>query len=35
MRVFEKRVLREIFGPTTEEVKEGRRSVDREEVHNL
>jgi hypothetical protein len=33
--VFEKRVLREIFGPKRDEVKEGWRKLHNEELHKL
>jgi hypothetical protein len=35
MRVFEKRVLRRIFGPEIDEVTEGWRKLHNEELHNL
>jgi hypothetical protein len=35
LSVFENRVLRRIFGPTTEEVKGGWRKLSNEELYNL
>jgi hypothetical protein len=35
MRVFENGVLRRIFGPKRDGVKEGRRKLHKEELHNL
>jgi hypothetical protein len=35
LRVFENRVLRRIFGPKREEVMEGWRKLDNEELHDL
>jgi hypothetical protein len=35
MKVFEKRVVRRIFGPKREEVAEGWRRLHNEELHNL
>jgi hypothetical protein len=35
LRVFEKRVLRKIFGPKREEVAGGWRRLHSEELHNL
>jgi hypothetical protein len=35
LRVFEKRVLRRIFGPTRDEVMGGWRKLLNEELHNL
>jgi hypothetical protein len=34
MRVFENRVLRRIFAPTTKEVREGWRQLRKEELHD-
>jgi hypothetical protein len=35
LRVFEKRVLRRIFGPTRDKVTGGWRKLHNEELHNL
>jgi hypothetical protein len=35
LRVFEKRVLRRIFGPKRDEVTGGLRKLHNEELHNL
>jgi acyl-coenzyme A synthetase/AMP-(fatty) acid ligase len=35
LRVFEKKILRRIFGPKRDEVTEGWRIMHNEEVHNL
>jgi hypothetical protein len=35
LKVFEKRVLRKIFGPKTEEVMGGWRKLHNEELYNL
>lgn len=35
MRVFENRVLRRIFGPERTKLKEGRRKLFNEELHNF
>jgi hypothetical protein len=35
LKVFEKRVLRRIFGPKRDEVTEGWRNLHNEELHNL
>jgi hypothetical protein len=35
LKVFEKRVLRRIFGPKRDEVAEGWRKLHNEELHNL
>jgi hypothetical protein len=35
VRVFENRVLRRIFAPKWDEVTEGRRKLNNEELHNL
>jgi hypothetical protein len=35
LRVFEKRVLRRLFGPKRDEVKGGWRKLHNEELHNL
>jgi hypothetical protein len=35
LKVFEKRVLRRIFGPKTNEVAESSRKLHNDELHNL
>jgi hypothetical protein len=35
LRVFEKRVLRRIFGPKRDEMTGGLRKLHKEELHNL
>jgi hypothetical protein len=35
VRVFKNRVLRRIFGPKKEEVVEGRKTLDNEDLHSL
>jgi hypothetical protein len=35
MRVHEKRVLRRIFGPKTDEMVRGRRKLHKDELHNF
>jgi hypothetical protein len=35
LRVFENRVLRRTFGPKRDEIRDGWRKLDNEELHNL